>query len=71
MLAAALAYLRIKGADFLIFGPVGRLSGIAKGLALLESFLALERGLEKNKLREHPSIILKELQRIFQEVSRG
>lgn len=71
MLIAALSYLRIKGADFLIFGPAGRLRGIAKGIALLESFLALERGLERSKLKEHPSIVLKELQRIFQEVSRG
>lgn len=71
MLIAALAYLRIRGADFLIFGPAGRFSGIARGIALLESFLALERGLERSKLREHPFIALKELQKIFQEVSRG
>ena len=71
MLISALAYLRIRGADFLIFGPAGRLSGIAKGMALLESFLALEKGVPRDKLRKHPFVILKELQRTFQEVSKG
>ncbi|RDD53303.1 MAG: hypothetical protein BA066_05110 [Candidatus Korarchaeota archaeon NZ13-K] len=71
MLTAVLAYLRMRGADFLIIGPAGRLSGVARGLALLESFLALERGLDRSRLREHPFIVLRELQRIFQEVSRG
>ncbi len=70
MLTAALSYLRIKGADFMIFGPAGRFRGIAKGLALLESLLALDSGIPRNKLREHPFIILKELQKVFQEVSR-
>ncbi len=70
MLTAALSYLRVKGADFMIFGPAGRFRGIAKGLALLESLLALESKVPRSKLREHPFIVLKELQRVFQEVSR-
>ncbi len=70
MLVAAISYLRMKGADFLIFGPVGRLRGIAKGLALLESFMGLEAGLSRSKLRRHPFVVLKEIQKVFLEASR-
>ncbi len=71
MLTAALSYLRIRGADFLIFGPAGRFKGIAKGMALLESILAMESKVPRRKLRNHPFSILRELQRIFQEASKG
>ncbi len=71
MLTAALSYLRIKGADFMIFGPVGRFRGIAKGLAFLESLLALDSKVPRSRLKNHPFVVLKELQRVFQEVSRG
>ncbi len=71
MLTAALSYLRIKGADFMIFGPAGRFKGIAKGLAFLESLLALDSNIPRDRLKNHPFIVLKGLQRVFQEMSRS
>ncbi len=70
MLTAALSYLRMRGADFMIFGPAGRFRGVAKGLALLESMLAMEAGIPRGKLRKHPFSVLRELQRVFQEASK-
>ncbi len=70
MLTAALSYLRMRGADFMIFGPVGRFRGIARGLALLESMLAMEASVPRGKLRKHPFKVLKELQRTFQQASK-
>ncbi len=71
MLTAALLYLRMRGADFMIFGPAGRFRGVARGLAFLESMLAMEARVPRSKLREHPFSVLRELQRVFQETSRG
>ncbi len=70
MLTAALSYLRMRGADFMIFGPAGRFRGVAKGLALLESMLAIEAKVPRSRLKEHPFSLLRELQRVFQEVSK-
>ncbi len=70
MLTAALSYLRMRGADFMIFGPAGRFRGVARGLALLESMLAIEAKVPRNRLKEHPFSLLRELQRVFQEVSK-
>ncbi len=71
MLTAALSYLRMRGADFMIFGPAGRFRGVARGLALLESMLAIEAKVPRSKLRKHPISLLRELQRVFQEFSKG
>lgn len=71
MLTAFFSYLRMRGADFMIFGPAGRFRGVARGMAILESLLALEAGVPRRKLKAHPFIALKELQKTFQEVSKG
>lgn len=71
MLTASLSYLRMRGADFMIFGPAGRFKGVARGLAVLESFLAMEAELSRSKLKDHPFVALRELQKTFQETSKG
>ena len=54
ILTAALSFLRLKGADFLMYGPMGILSKVAAGVATAEALLARSLGLRVKIPSEHP-----------------